>query len=83
MYSGTNKKIILLLERHGTRSQGNVRQLLTAGVNQKIIKYSHHFEENSIKRNSLFIWEASKVKREWYLIISKKFLSRNEDIFGE
>jgi len=76
MYSGTNKKNNLIarearigafniLQRHGTRCQGNVRQLLTAGVNQKIIKYSHHFQGNSIKRNSLFIWDASKVKREW------------------
>jgi hypothetical protein len=31
----------------------------------------------------IYIWEASKVKREWKLIISNKILSRDEDTIGE
>ena len=41
---------------HDAKGMEDSRWLLVS--TQKILKYSHHFEENSIKRNSLFIWAS-------------------------
>ena len=46
---------------HDAKGMEDSRWLLES--TQKILKYSHHFQENSIKRNSLFIWEASKSQK--------------------
>jgi hypothetical protein len=66
MYSGENKKINVIAREaleplifckgmeHDAKGMEDSRCLLAS--TQKTLKYSHHFQENSIKKNSLFIW---------------------------